>query len=216
MIESATGIILRTRLLTETSLIIHWLTPHWGRIATVAKGARRNKSLFAGKVDLFYRADFSFSRSRNSDLHYLREVKLQGSHGAIREDLGKLQQAAYAAALVELTTEADTPLPEIFQLIAGYLQHLCEQKNSPPQNVFALELKMLRELGMEPDLEASSLTPGARKIVHTLVYGDWADGLRLKLSDAQSDEVGLFLHRFLVFNLGKLPRGRASAVAQTE
>ena len=39
MIESATGLILRTRRLTETSLIIHWLTPDLGRIATVAKGA---------------------------------------------------------------------------------------------------------------------------------------------------------------------------------
>ena len=46
MIESATGMILRTRPLTETSLIVHWLTPDFGRIATVAKGARRPKSPF--------------------------------------------------------------------------------------------------------------------------------------------------------------------------
>ena len=41
MIQNATGLILRTRPLTETSLIVHWLTPDFGRIATVAKGARR-------------------------------------------------------------------------------------------------------------------------------------------------------------------------------
>ena len=99
MIESASGIILRTRPLTETSLIVHWLTPELGRIATVAKGARRPKSPFAGKLDLFYAADFSFSRSRRSDLHTLREVKLRETHGAIREDILKLQQAGYAAAL---------------------------------------------------------------------------------------------------------------------
>ncbi len=74
MIETATGIILRTRPLTETSLILHWLTPDFGRLATVAKGARRPKSPFAGRLDLFYAADFSFSRSRSSDLHNLREV----------------------------------------------------------------------------------------------------------------------------------------------
>ena len=55
MIETATGLILRTRPLTETSLIVHWLTPDFGRIATVAKGARRNQSPFLGKLDLFYR-----------------------------------------------------------------------------------------------------------------------------------------------------------------
>ena len=76
MIESTHGIILRTRPLTETSLIVHWLTAESGRVATVAKGARRPKSPFAGKLDLFYVADFSFSRSRSSQLHTLREVKL--------------------------------------------------------------------------------------------------------------------------------------------
>jgi len=90
MIESTHGIILRTRPLTETSLIIHWLTPDLGRIATVAKGARRPKSPFAGKLDLFYTAEFSFTRSRSSELHNLREVKLQETHAAIRTDLSKL------------------------------------------------------------------------------------------------------------------------------
>ena len=63
MIQSATGIILRTRPLTETSVIVNWLTPDFGRISTVAKGARRPKSQFAGKLDLFYLADFSFVRA---------------------------------------------------------------------------------------------------------------------------------------------------------
>ena len=67
MDERATGIILRTRLLTDTSLIVHWLTPDLGRLATVAKGARRPKSPFRGKLDLFYEADFSFARSRRSE-----------------------------------------------------------------------------------------------------------------------------------------------------
>ena len=87
MSESASGIILRTRLLTETSLIVHWLTAKSGRIATVAKGARRAKSPFLGKLDLFYEADFSFGRSRRSDLHILREVILRETHGAIRTDI---------------------------------------------------------------------------------------------------------------------------------
>ena len=80
MIETATGVVLRTRLLTETSLIVHWLTPGAGRLATVAKGALRPKSPFRGKLDLFYHADFTFSRSRRSDLHTLREVSLRETH----------------------------------------------------------------------------------------------------------------------------------------
>ena len=111
MIETAAGLVLRTRPLTETSLIVHWLTPTLGRLATVAKGARRAKSPFRGKLDLFYLADFSFSRSRRSELHTLREVSLRETHSGLREDLGLLQQASYCAALVEQATETETPLP---------------------------------------------------------------------------------------------------------
>ena len=213
MIESAHGIILRTRPLTETSLIVNWLTPDLGRVATVAKGARRSKSPFAGKLDLFYTADFSFTRSRSSELHNLREVKLHETHGVIRQDMAKLQQAAYATAFIEQATETETPVPEIFELVRGFLALLCQQPPQP-QNIFALELKLLRELGQEPDLAETRLTPGAKKIVQTLMDSDWTNGSRLKLSAAQSDELRQFLHGFLIFHLGKLPRGRAMALSQ--
>src|SRR2546423_7550628 len=116
MIESATGLVLRIRPLTDTSLIVHWLTAQFGRVATVAKGARRPKSPFRGKLDLFYQADFSFVRSRRSELHNLREVALQDTRATIRQDLGYLQQASYAAALIEQSTEAESPIPVIFDL----------------------------------------------------------------------------------------------------
>lgn len=213
MIQSAHGIILRTRPLTETSLIVNWLTPNLGRVATVAKGARRPKSPFSGKLDIFYAGDFSFNRSRSSELHNLREVKLLETHGAIREDIFKLQQAAYAAAVIEQTVETETPVPELFHLVCGFLALLCQQP-AQTQNALALELKMLRELGMEPELEETRLTPGSKKIVQTLLESDWTTGSRLKLSDAQTEELRQWLHGFLIFHLGKLPRGRASAVGQ--
>lgn len=214
MTESTHGLILRTRPLTETSLIIHWLTPDLGRIATVAQGARRPKSPFAGKLDLFYAADFSFSRSRRSDLHRLREACLRETHGALREDLLKLQQAAYAAAFLEQATETETPLPEIYALTRAFLHHLCGPPTQP-QTIFALELKLLQELGLAPDLDDLQLTSGAKKIVRALLDGDWEASARLKLSSAQIGELRQFLHGFLLFHLGRLPRGRAAALAAT-
>jgi DNA repair protein RecO (recombination protein O) len=210
--ESATGIILRTRPLTETSLIVHWLTPELGRLATVAKGARRPKSPFGGKLDLFYTADFTFSRSRSSDLHNLREVKLIETHAAIRSDLARLEQAAYATAFIEQATETETPLPEIHALLARFLGWLC-QDQPKSQGIFALELKLLRELGMEPDLAATSLTAGTRKIISNLQADDWPMLARLKLSAEQTAEIRHWLHRFLVLHLGRLPRGRTAAVS---
>jgi DNA repair protein RecO (recombination protein O) len=212
MIESATGLILRTRPLTETSVIVHWLTPAFGRIATVAKGARRSKSPFLGRLDLFYLADFSFSRSRHSDLHILREAVLREMHGAIREDISKLSQAAYAAELIEQATETETPLPAVFELMRGFLDGLCRQKPAA-QLVFAFELKLLRELGLNPDLRKTNLTAGSRRIVSAFLKNGWPECLRLKLARAQTGELRQFLHGFLIFHLGRLPKGRAAALA---
>src|ERR1700757_2065247 len=152
MIETATGLVLRTRPLTDTSLIVHWLTPDFGRLATVAKGARRPKSPFAGKLDLFYLADFSFQRSRRSELHTLREVSLRETHAAIRQELEYVQQASYCAALIEQTTEMETP---------------------QPQMLFAFEIKLLSELGLQPDFEKDRLAPDLKQILRALLVSDW-------------------------------------------
>ena len=211
MIQSATGLILRTRPLTETSLIVHWLTPDFGRIATVAKGARRIKSPFLGKLDLFYLADFSFSRSRRSDLHTLREISLRETHTALRQDLCRLRQAAYAATLVEQATETETPLPAVFELMREFLAGLCRQP-SAPQMILAFELKFLLELGLKPDLGKTKLTPGAKQIVRALMQNDWAACSRLKPTSTQAGELQQFLHGFLIFHLGRLPKGRTTAL----
>lgn len=213
MTESTHGIILRVRPLTETSLIVHWLTPDLGRLATVAKGARRPKSPFAGKLDLFYAADFSFSRSRHSELHTLREASLRETHAAIREEVLKLQQAGYATAIIEQATETETPMPEIFEIVRGFLGQLCARA-AQPQSIFALELKLLHELGLAPDPAETRLTPGTKKIVQALMEEGWEAGARLKLSEGQTGELRQFLQGFLLFHLGRLPRGRAAAVSE--
>jgi DNA repair protein RecO (recombination protein O) len=204
MTQRTQGLILRTRLLTETSLIIHWLTPDFGRLATVAKGAHRANSPFRGKLDLFFIADFSFARSRRSELHTLREVSLQETHRALRQELALLRQASYCAALIEQTTETETPLPAVYELMLGLLDHLPQQPTRP-QTIFAFELKLLNELGLKPDLAKSKLTAGAKQIVKALSANDWPATSRLKLSEAQATELRQFLHGFLIFHLGRIP-----------
>jgi DNA repair protein RecO (recombination protein O) len=212
MIERAAGIILRTRLLTETSLIAHWLTPEFGRVATVAKGARRSNSPFRGKLDLFYVADFSFARSRRSDLHTLREVSLNETHPALRQDLARLQHASYCTALIEQTTETQTPIPEVHGLFLGFIRHLAQHWPSP-LDLFAFEMKLLHHLGQNPDLAASTLTPGVRQILARTAELDWPELSRLKPSESQVRELQQFLYGFIVFHLGKIPKGRGAALA---
>ncbi len=211
MDERAIGIILRTRPLTETSLIVHWLTPELGRIATVAKGARRPKSPFRGKLDLFYVCDFTFVRSRRSELHALREAALRETHSALRKDLGWLEQASYAAALIEQTTETETPLEGFFELYSGFLTGLVTHPPQP-QTVFAFELKLLHQLGQSPDLASTSLSEGSQRIAERLVLGAWEELTRLRPSAGQLRELSQFLHGFLIHHLGKLAKGREAAL----
>jgi DNA repair protein RecO (recombination protein O) len=209
--ERSTGIILRTRPLTETSVIVHWLTIDLGRITTVAKGGRRPRSPFHGKLDLFYEADFSFARSRKSELHTLREVVLRDAHSKLREDFHRIQQASYCAAFIEQATEVETPLPEVHEMFTSVVQHLTERAPSP-NTMFAFELKMLGELGLNPNLSDTHLQPGTRELARALAESDWNMIARLKLSEAQETELRQFLHGFLIYHLGKLPRGRAAAL----
>ena len=211
MIETAAGLVLRTRPLTETSLIVQWLTPNLGRLATVAKGARRPKSPFRGKLDSFYLADFSFSRSRRSELHTLREVSLRETHSRLREDLGLLQQAAYCANLVEQATETETPLNHVFDLMIGLLAHLATQGPSAPA-IFSFELRLLTELGLMPDLDKGKLNPGTKQLVRALGQSDWPLVARLRPTAAQAVEMGHFLHGFLIYHLGRIPKGRDAAL----
>jgi len=209
--ERATGVVLRTRPLTDTSLIVHWLTGSLGRLATVAKGARRNRSSFRGQLDLFYLADLSFARSRRSELHTLREVKVLETHPGLRQDLALLQQASYCALLIEQTTETEAPLGALFDQFTGLLRALPKQP-ARPQTIFAFEMKLLDGLGLKPNLAEMKLSAGARQILERMAELEWDPVFRLRLSPAQTEEIRQFLHGFLTYHLGKIPRGRTAAL----
>lgn len=216
MEERTQGIVLRTRPLTETSLIVHWLTADLGRVATVAKGARRPKSLFRGKLDLFYEAELTFRRSRTSELHTLAELELRQTHSRLRTDYHRLSQVAYAAALVEMTTEVDTPLMETWELFGGFLRLLAGPAEvtagTSTAAVLAFELKHLTDLGQAPDLDRQSLSREARSLAEGLLGADWSELPALSASPSAVAALARFLHGFLIFHLGRLPRGRAEAI----
>jgi len=214
MDERSQGIILRIHPLTETSLIIRWLTPEFGRVATVAKGARQPKSPLRGKLDLFYLADFTFKRSRRSELHTLREVSLRETHGFLRKELGYLQQISYCTALIEQTTEIEAPIPALFELLKTLLKAL-GSRTPVPQTILGFELKLLNELGLKPDLEQSRLNAGAKDLVNEMMAKNWPDILCLTLTLPQIAQLQQFLHGFLIYHLGKIPKGRATALASS-
>jgi DNA repair protein RecO (recombination protein O) len=213
MEERATGIILRTHPLTETSLIVRWLTADAGRIDTAAKGARGARSPMRGKLDLFYLAQFSYTRSRRSELHTLREVSLLETHRPLRTGLGALRQASYASALILRTTEPGTPLPELFELFQGFLTGLAHC-GPAPLFVLAFEINLLTALGQQPLLANSGLSPGARHLFTACETTHWASPDWQQHSTADLRELGQFLLRWLTYHLGGVPRERALALGE--
>src|ERR1044072_7300496 len=122
--ESTQAIQLLKRKFSDTSLIVSWCTESFGCVQTVAKGARRPKSSFGGKLDLFFEAEISIVRSRKSDLHTLTEEVLKNPFAGIRSNYLRTQSAAYFVELIEICTERDHREPELFDLFLrafGYL-----------------------------------------------------------------------------------------------
>lgn len=115
---------LRKIKLTESSLIITWFTESLGKLKTVAKGARRPKSPFAGRLDLFFAAEITFARSRRSELHILREVVVRDPRDGLRQRYERTLLAAYFVELVEMTTEFEHAAPEVYDLLRRALDYL--------------------------------------------------------------------------------------------
>ena len=212
MDDNCTGLVLRLRPLKDTSLIVHWLTPEYGRFATTAKGARRAKSPFRGKLDLLFEANIAFRRSQRTDLYTLTEVNLVELHREVRKDVAKLRLMAYATRFLEQTTETETQLIGIHAILTTLLNHLANAATRPAL-VYALEMKLLNELGLAPALNESQLDDPTVELLEQLAIRNWKGITELKPTKSQVIAMKEFLHGFLIHNLGTLPKGRDAVLA---
>ena len=145
--RSSAAILLRKRKFSDTSLIVSWCTESLGCIQTVAKGARRPKSPFTGKLDLFFEADIAIAPSRRSDLHTLTEVALRNPFAGIRKNYLRMQTAAYFIELIEICTERDHREPELFGLLRRAFGYL-DENDPTPRAVAHFETELARIAGV--------------------------------------------------------------------
>ena len=148
--ESTAAILLRKRKFSDTSLIVSWCTESFGCIQTIAKGARRPKSPFTGKLDLFFEAEISVVRSRKSDLHTLTEVMLKNPFAGIRSKYLRTQSAAYFVELIEICTERDHREPELFALLHRAFGYL-DANDPTPRAVSHFETELARIAGVHDE-----------------------------------------------------------------
>lgn len=165
--ETTAAILLRRTLLTETSLIVTWLTEAHGKLKTVAKGARRPKSPFAGKLDLFFQAEIQFARSKKSELHILREAVLREPFEGLRENYRRTELAAYFVELIEMVTEPEHPVPELYALLARALGYLAGGEANK-RALLHFESELVRLLGIHGQQPAVTPAVAIGRAYHSL------------------------------------------------
>lgn len=147
-LDTTPAILLRKTRFSDTSLIITWFSLNCGKIKTIAKGALRPKSRFAGALDLFYACEISFSRSSKTDLHTLREASILESRENLRRDYRRVSLASYFVELLDLATEHDHPAPELFDLLSRALGFV-ESKIPTRRALLHFEAELARLLGIQ-------------------------------------------------------------------
>jgi DNA repair protein RecO (recombination protein O) len=123
-VQSTRAIVIRLTRLTDTSLIAHWFTEDHGLVKTVAKGARRPKSPFAGRLDLFFGGEITFQPARRGELHVLREVSIRDWREGLRKNYTSTLLAAYFCQLLESAVEPEHPDPVLHDLLVRALDHI--------------------------------------------------------------------------------------------
>ncbi len=149
----ARGTLIRRSPLTETSLIVHWCTHENGIVKTVAKGARRPKSPFAGKLDLFYLCEVEVHPSKSGDLHILKDLDVERPRLGLRANYLRTLAASYFVKLVDRVAEPEAPVPEIADLLDRGLNYL-EEHDADWRAVTHFEKQLGEILGLiEPGVE---------------------------------------------------------------
>lgn len=141
------AILIRLHPLTDTSLIVHWLTEDHGLVRTVAKGARRPKSTFAGRLDLFFGAEMSYQPAKKGDLHSLREVAVRQWREKLRGSYATLLLAGYWCRLLGDIMEPEHPAPELHDLLQRGLDHI-EAEGPSRRALLHFEKELVRLLGI--------------------------------------------------------------------
>lgn len=196
--ERALGSVLRVQPVTETSLLVTWFTREFGKVKTLAKGARRPKSPLRGKIDLFYEAEILFLRSRRSDLHLLHDCFLENPHRKLRESVAGVTAASYACELVDAVTESEDRQAAIFVLLTQVLTMLEDSVGVVPLLWF--ELQILAAAGWRQEFGDET---GVRKVLQSLAATSVTGVRRVRLTGEQVDEAQAVLGRFREEHVGR-------------
>jgi len=168
---------------SETSLILEVFTRNHGRIALVAKGAKRPTSGF--RPVLMPLQPLLITYSGDAEIRTLKSAEWRGGHVMPTGDA--LLSGYYLNELLLTLLARDDPHPQLFDIYTRVVQILASEHDEVLQAALRTwELLLLREVGFLPQLDRQTMTLGA--LDHTLHYTLVPEG---GLRQAHADDRGV-------------------------
>jgi len=210
--------VLRTIRYGEADRVLHLYTRDRGRVAAMAKGVRRTRTRFGGRLEPFFRLDMVLYEGR-SELLTVTSAETVAAHPRLREHAGALDAAARACDAVGRLFETTEPHPAIYHLLTNELALLDADaaRHATRANQLAFRLKLLLGAGLAPQLAACA-NCGTRE--HITGFSGAAGGVVCSACEASAFPLDADAHAFLVEALGRplaeTPGAEPRALRQAE
>jgi DNA repair protein RecO (recombination protein O) len=211
------AIVLRSIRYGEADRVLHLYTPGHGRLAAIAKGARRTRSRFGARLEPFFHIRVVLHEGRG-DLHTVTSADTVAAHSSLRDHAATLDAAARACDAVARLFETPDPHPEVFRLLASKLALLdLDVAHARPAHGLSFRLKLLLAAGILPQLGTCAACGEAD---HLQGFSAAAGGVVCSSCEAAAFPLGQESHSFLVGALGRplaeAPDASELALAQAE
>ena len=211
------AIVLRSIRYGEADRVLHLYTPGRGRIGAIAKGARRAKSRFGGRLEPFFRLSMLLHEGRG-DLLTVTGAETLAAYPRLRERGAAIDGAARACDAVARLFDTGEPHPEVYALLSNELALLDgEPGRAGRANQLAFRLKLLLAAGLSPHLAACAECGEAD---HLWGFSGAAGGVVCTSCQASGFPLDESAHTFLVEALGRplaaTPEAGERALRQAE
>ncbi|KAA3609948.1 MAG: DNA repair protein RecO [Calditrichaeota bacterium] len=157
----------------ESSKIVTLYSAQLGKIKVIARGAYKNNSAFAGKLESLQLSEFIILSKESRSLQILKEVEHFNSFNTIRMELNRLPYGLAILELINQVLEDGSPDEVFFDFIVEML-HALENTKSPANVLIYFLLKLSSYMGFKPSLQdcsAGDLSKCADKVFLSLGNG---------------------------------------------
>ena len=144
------GIVLRAYPFGEADRVVVLISPNTGRLGVVAKGIRKTKSRFGGRLEPFTHVDLVLYEGRS--LATVTQVEVIEAHPVLRRHLDRVVTAGAMVEAVDAVAQEAEPSARLFLLLQRGLRAL-ETTGSSPDLLTAYLLKLAAAIGMAPSFD---------------------------------------------------------------